>query len=400
MKQRFFAYAALCLIVTAMTGCNDPEPVPKPEPPANLSGRTILVYQVANNNLGTPSAHYDLDDISEMSTGMARGAAGKNNRLLVYNAGYRKNPVLIEVTTAGLDTLKTYSTDIFSVDSRRMLSVFDDMKQFAPADDYGLVLWSHGSGWLQDGISDDIDTARKRSFGSDGGRTMNVTTLARTIEQWPGFSWVYFDCCFMMTAETMYEMRRCAPYIVGSATELLVYGQPYHLTLVHLFSASPDGLVDAANETFKYYDEQFTGGNRTCTMSVVSTSGLDALASATCDIYEQSSKSWPEGYHPQRFENAFETSCRYFDFEDYVKALCYDGDNERFGGSQKLYEHFRNTLDRCVIYRAATPMIWNVVPIKTHSGLSTYILRQPESAQYRNYNQLAWYDDVASALKF
>lgn len=388
-------------LLLLLTNCNDEPTNPvRPEPPTG-QGRTILVYQVANNNLGSPSAHYDSDDIDEMIMGVADGALSADDRLLVYNAGYRRTPVLMEVTTTGLDTLKTYSTDIFSVDSRRMLEVLDDMTDYAPAADYGLVLWSHGSGWVQDGITDPADKGVKRSFGSDNGRTMNVTTLARTLEQGPELAWIYFDCCFMMSVETLYELRRCAPHILGSATELLVYGQPYHLTLKHLFSKATVGLVSAAGETFKLYDESFTGANRTCTMSVVATDKLEELAEITAEIYSHASVSWPEGYAPQRFENAFETSCRYFDFAHYASALCFDASgNERFSGANGLYERWNDVLNASVLYRAATPRLWNALDIKSHCGLSTYILREPQSAQYRNYCNLEWYDNVASKIKF
>lgn len=398
MKRTHFVLIILSACMH-LAGCND-EPSPTPTPPGAGTGRTILVYQVANNNLGQPSTQYDALDIEEMIDGVKAGARGEDDRLLVYNAGYRRDPVLMEVLPDGLDTLKTYTADMPSVDSRRMLEVFSDIERLAPNEKRGLILWSHGSGWVQDGMSDINDDSRKRSFGSDNGRTMNVTTLANTIKKGPDFDWIYFDCCFMMSAETLYQLRDCTPYIIGSATELLVYGQPYHLTLPHLFDDDiPASLLAAANETFELYDKQYYGSNRTCTMSVVRTDGLDPLAAATADIYAASETPFPYDYRPQRFELPEVSSCRYFDLRHYAAALCVDdAGTERFRGSAALFDKFDKALNDCVLYRQATPYLWNDVALEAHCGISTYILRNSASVSYRGYSSLEWYENVASRL--
>ena len=74
---------------------------------------------------------------------------------------------------------------------------------------------------------------------------MNVTTLARVLED-ENFSFIYFDCCFMMSVETLYEMRNTAPVIAGSVTELPVDGMPYHLNLSSFFRQGSADLIQAA----------------------------------------------------------------------------------------------------------------------------------------------------------
>lgn len=385
---KILIYFAGVFAALAVSSCiDDPEPGPEPgsKPDPDPVRRTVLVYQVANNNLG--SGGYDKDDLKEMLAGARAGALGTDGRLLVYNAGNAGDALLLEVTSDGLDTLKRYDPSVLSVSSSRMLEVMSDVETNAPARDYGLILWSHGSGWLQDGISDDL-TATTKSFGSDRGRTMNITTLAAVLEQGLPLSFIYFDCCYMASVETLYELRNAAPVIVGSATELQVEGMPYDKNLIHFFAEGDARLIDAAKETFDWYDDM-VGIARTATMSVVSTAGLDELAAATAAIYAAADVPVPDGFEPQRFMNKGVSACTYFDFAQYVRSLTDDS---------SLLRRFDEALDACVLYAAATPMLWSAVPLKYHCGLSTYILRNRESISTKNYNTLQWYDDVASKL--
>lgn len=397
MKSRLFTFLSLALTAaTAIiaTGCHDDNGKNKPEPLPGL--RTVLVYQVANNNLG--SSQYDRADIVEMINGAKNGDIPEDSHLLVYNAGYNTDPTLVEVTSTGLDTIKTYSRGILSVRSERMLEVLDDAETFADTKEFGLVLWSHGSGWLQDGIDDSADVSTK-SFGSDNGSTMNITTLAKVLEQGPELSFLYFDCCYMASVETLYELRHAAPVIVGSATELRTEGMPYHENLSAFFSPVPD-MVKAATNTFELYN-QCSGMDRTCTMSVIRTSALDSLARATKAIFTSANGNMPASYTPQRFMNRGISNCMYFDFAQYVEALCMDTDgSERFPGASALLDDFHEAMSRCVIYAAATPMLWNTVPLDYHCGLSTYILSDPVYSRNIKYYTLSWYNDVASNLNF
>ena len=394
MKTRLntFLTALSLFFAFTLTSCD-----PSHDEPVADSRRTVLVYQVANNNLG--ASDYDLADINEMKDGAALGQIPADCRLLVYNSRPKQEPCLLEIKNNRVDTLKIYSQDLLSVDSSRMLEVLGDMESMAHAGEYGLILWSHGSGWLQDGIADNNDgeLVRPLSFGSESGKTMNITTLANTLAKGPKLSFLYFDCCYMASIETLYQLRYTAPVIVGSATELVSYGMPYHHNLECFFAKGEADLVGAAQNTFEYYNEQ-SGQYQTCTMSVVRTDALEALARATADIYKSCPASLPEGYTPQRFMSYGISPCYYFDFDNYVHALCFDGDKERFDGAALLYAEFAKCLKSCVLYSAATPYLWNSVPLTYHCGMSTHIMSRTTDSTLKKYNTLAWYQDVAINL--
>lgn len=360
--------------------------------------RTVLVYQVANNNLG--SSGYNEQDIEEMREGADAGKIPADGRLLVYNAKPNANPLLLEIKSNRVDTLKIYDNDVFSVSSKRMYDVFKDVNTLAPSKEFGLVLWSHGSGWLQDGIEDDAEPEISTlSFGSEKGNTMNISTLAKVLRNGPKLSFLYFDCCYMASVETLYELRDVAPVIIGSATELLVYGMPYQDNIEHFFS-DENALTKAAENTFNLYNGQ-SGMSRTCTMSVIDTQYLEELGRTTAAIYAKATPALPKTYKPQRFMSLSVQSCLYFDFENYVEALCLDSNgSERFEDASHYLAAFREALGKCVLYSAATPRLWNEFDIKYHCGLSTYIVEDESKITNKNYNTLQWYTDVVSNLKF
>lgn len=338
-------------------------------------------------------------DINEMYEGANNGMIPDDCRYLVYNAGPYSNPLLLEIKRNEIDTLKVYDNSALSVSSARMLEVFNDVDQLAPSKEFGLILWSHGTGWLQDGMSDIADNATTLSFGSEKGHTMNVTTLANVLAQVQPLSFLYFDCCYMASVETLYELKDVAPLIIGSATELLVYGMPYQTNL-GCFFAGEASLIAAARNTFNLYDAM-QGSSRTCTMSVVRTSELDALAQVSAEIFSRANYKLPELYRPQRFMNRDYSSCWYFDMEDYIRTLCFGVDgSEQFDNATALFDEYEDVMRRCVLYKAATPRLWNDIDITRHCGMSTYIIDDPSKVYNKNYNTLSWYRDVVSHLKF
>lgn len=381
MIRKILIYMTFVPLVM-LAACESGEPdAPTPEPPTpEKVSRTVLVYMVADNSLG--SGRFDSADLAEMESAADKlGTA----RWVVYHDSYDsdKMPELRELTPDGWVTLRTYDHKEYSVQSSRMSKVIDDVKALAPADSYGLVLWSHAHGWLQNGM-EETPAVTPRSFGDDRGHTMNITTLASVLDGC-GFDYVYADCCYMASVEVAYELRYATRYFVASATELPSPGMPYDLNVEYLADGSRDALVRAASNTFGYYDA-LTGQSRTCTMSVIDTSGLDALAAATRDLYTTPGAAVADDYVPQRF--MLDTRCYYYDFGDYVEA---------FGGvDAAVLSRWHDALGRCVIYSSNTPYIWDRVPLKAHCGLSTYILDTEEASATRNYNTLAWWNDVAS----
>lgn len=395
---------AAMLMVLSLASCSSDEPKLKP-----VTGRTVLVYMVARNSLG--SSNFDSKDLREMQTAAANGLLG-NNRLIVYHSAYGSEPQLKEVKATGIEVLKTYPSDMVAVKPESMSEVIADVKLLAPAQNYGIVLWSHADGWIQHGSSASNSGNEKnavayhpKAFGVDLGKYMNVPDLATALNG-KGFDFVYFDCCFMSGVEVAYELRNVAPRIVASVSELPADGMPYDETLRYLMADDAD-LVGAARTTFNSY-AALSGWEQTCTMSVIRTDGLSALASAVRELYSHKPQL-PGNYSVQAFvskKSQFYTGGgeQFFDLSHYAHALVQDVD--KWGNSaieaEKSYNAVLEAINNCVEYHAATDYLWkgnyDEVKIDWHCGLSTFILTDEDMTAQKGYNELQWYRDVAAVL--
>lgn len=357
----------------------------------DAAGRSVLVYMLSDNSLGADG--YDRDNLADMITA-ARDGSLANGRLIIYHDDRKADhPMLKEVTPLGLKILKEYDNSVASVTAERMEQVIADFKSIAPGSCYGVILWSHATGWLQTGLPDNGGIS-PQWVGEDRGKYMNVTTLARVLKG-KDFDYIYFDCCHMASVEALYELRNVADVFAGSCAELPAEGMPYRLTLPYLMAEDAD-LVAAADATFGKYDSM-TGVNRTSTMSVVESSGLDRLARATGAIYALH-PSLPGDYAGQPFERPKYNGepCYMYDFEDYVTALYSTSSTDR--QMRVAYAEWLLALDDCVKYQAATPYVFGILPVRSHCGLSTFIMRSASDSSVKGYSQLSWYTDVASSL--
>lgn len=370
MLKKLFLSIIIASVAIVTAGCGSDEPS------GNSTRRTVLVYMVAANSLGASGLDYA--DIAEMQEGVKKGM--NNCRLLVYHNSMDASPVLKEISPSGEKILVEYSDGEYSTSMSRMNEVIADAKRVAPANDYGLILWSHASAWVEPTIDAEGKT---KSFGSDRNREMSIPNLAKTL-QGKGFSFIYFDCCFMANVESVYELRNVTDYIAGSTIELPADGMPYDKNLPLFFEDTPN-LKKACENTFNYYNSLETSIRRTCTMSLIDTSKLGKLAEVCRRIYALRTPL-PEDFDPQRFQTGDKPYL--FDLAQYMHVLDANGDN-----SMALV----NALYDTVLYEAHTKQIWGAIDIFENCGLSCYIINPDDGPDYRGYNRLKWWADVASA---
>lgn len=394
--------AGVCVTLVSC-GADDPDPVP---PVPDRAARTVLIYMQAYNSLGsvTEGNGFDDKDLREMCSA-ASGTGLGDARVIVYRQPRWNHGAasLLEVTPGGLVTIKEYDASELSVSEERMRRVITDMKQVAPADRYGLVLWSHASGWWNDGVDgpESRQAAAPRSFGIDSPTddqryTMSISSLAGVLGD-RTFDYVYFDCCFMASAEVAYQLRDATGTIVASAAELPSNGMPYDLTLPMLVAPEPD-FKAIARTVFEHYDAAYvpylssaprTDDSYGCTISVIDTGHLTRLANLLRAAYESGATVAPD---TQLQEYAPRTAPgNYCDLEDYIDNLS--------GISRAEGTLLRQAIHDAVPYEGATPGIdmINRFDIRTHCGLSVYVSALADPTRQHNYRTLDWYRDVASA---
>lgn len=381
----------IAALAASCSGGNSSEP----DLPATSSRRTVLVYQAACNNL----SHEALVDFAEIKEGARNSADLSTCRLLVYQALPDGSAKLVEILNDGSELILQKYPDWGSVSVEQMRQVLSDTKSIAPADDYGLVLWSHASGWINEPGQTKIISQAPASSGlsplSFGQQVqgsvvtrMSISALSQALEG-SHFSFIYFDCCHMASVEALYELRRFADRFVASAAELGVAGMPYHENIPCFFKRTPD-LDAAARNTFKFYHTNYIDGgdpqNRWgCTISVIDASALDNLAEATRRALAAS--SLPQGYRGIRYFRSVVMSTGLYDMWHYINASCSD---------PQLLESWNEAFRRVVISHRTTPTVYNLEATDFH-GLATDIpaLKPLESTRY-GYEQTAWYADVVS----
>lgn len=145
-------------------------------PDVHVSERTVLVWLAGDNNLYSEVPH----KLSAIAEGF-RNAASSDCRLIVYADRRGNYPQLIEIMPDGNQSvLETYpaqnsgSPETFS----RFLNY---MIETAPAKRYGLILFSHATGWLPQGALENPTLEEKplsRTVFDDNGEQMTLAELA------------------------------------------------------------------------------------------------------------------------------------------------------------------------------------------------------------------------------
>lgn len=404
MKEKI-KYIAIVLLAALTFSCGKNGDTPEPDPPApptpSVVKTTVLVYMAASNSLGVQKN--DSMDIREMQQAAIAGHLN-GGRLIIYHAGYNTPATLSEIKSNGkIERLAEYGDDgLSSVHAARMKQVIADARTAAPSENFGLVLWSHGDGWLQNGIDDNTigsgavntDPAAMVSkplvygWGMENSKKMKISTLASVLEQSQPIDFVYFDCCYMASVEVAYQMRNATPYIVGSVIELPAEGMPYHKSLQYFYKSAGPDLVGAANATFTHFDEM-RGEDRTCAMSVIKTAALENLAEKTHNLLAVSGTTPHDGYNPQRFMTS--STCYFFDMADWCKYnLAAD--------YPEYTDQWQRAFDDVVIFSKSTPYLWNRVSLERCNGLSTLIVYNTNQYNWDGYNTLDWYKNVINPL--
>lgn len=380
--------AKICIAISVagalFTSCHKDEPTP--QEPTTPSERTILIYMVADNNLDS----YAYADIQEMLSGYEQ-VSHSGTQVLVYHVGLSTTaPTLsrIDIDAQGyafLHTLKSYDAETPSVSPARIQEVIADMEHIAPAQEYGLVLWSHATGWLPGTISD--APSPQKAFGNDRGRSISIPALAAAIGT-DKFSFIWLDCCYMAGIESIYQMRNCADYLVAYPTEILADGAPYHSLLPQLCT-SFSNLKQAAYLTYNYYAQSTDPKMQSCTISVIDTSALSRVAEAAHDIVtSQSDEDKSRELIPGTIQSyGTLNNATFYDLDQYLSALTSD---------KHLISTLHEAISTAVALKYATPhfLYINIDP-EHFSGLSCNIPgTEPSTAYAAHYLEYDWYHDV------
>lgn len=311
------------------------------------------------------------------------------------------------------DTLYTVGKDRFATDPAVLREVLLKVKELFPDASYGLILSSHGTGWLPVGrynrtsfiefsrgarregsalplylFGEDAEGPKVKSFGAeadhidgtDYSREMTIQDMAAAIPM--HLEYILFDACLMGGIEVAYELKDVADKLSFSPTEVLSRGFDYS-DLRSLVNDSPS-IETFSRQYFEYYDA-LQGTERAATISVVNTAGLPRLAGLCQDLFGRyrsaiaalGTRSGIQKYY--RGDKHW-----FFDLEDIlVKAGISDAEKAELD----------EALSGCIAYKAATPYFLGI-EITNFSGLSMYLPGAGDSELDAFYKTLSWNKDT------
>ncbi len=274
-KKTLFLLISAVLVCSAATllSCHDDDP----EPNVRRSRHTIFMYIAAENTLGS----YFRSDSLEIANALKLLPDTVQVALFFDNTYSSK--LYYGLSKHEMMPVKTYDHNVCSTDSAEMEAVLTDVFRFFPAEHYGIVFWSHASGW----VPSSYKKVRRRTFGIDNGQRssqtdegpqMEITTLANVLAHHPHTDYLFFDACFMQCIEVAYQLRHVTDCVIGSPAEQPADGAPYTQMLPELAVGNIDNALRI------YYDYYVSGpGNRYggSIISAIRTDKLEALAAAT-----------------------------------------------------------------------------------------------------------------------
>jgi len=410
MKQYTISFIAVILMIlgnVALTSCTETV-----DDMAD-KGKTVLVYMAGKNDL----KDLIVPDLNEMKDGSKQ--LSDNDNLLVFVCRNKKNetPWLARIKNGEvIDSVSLSDMGIISSDDENRASdpiVMEGVMHYAfshyPAtgNNYGLVLWGHGSGWL---MNDEVrPRCSSRAYGVDwgnsqnyrNGRWMNITTLKGILDDMPHLKFIMADCCNFMCLENLYELRNNCDYIIGSPAEIPGQGAPYDQIVPDMFA---DGkfyadIIDKYYQSVKGY----------LPLTAVQTSEMEHVAQATrqalqavkstmsCDYVDMTGLI--HYYHTDSGDDFFPEYNIFYDAGDFFLA----------NAPQDVYQQWKQVLDEAIVaHRNA--MTWStdkrwlkkysdfiVIDEKMH-GVSMFVEQNPAKGDYAKYNddikQTAWWSVV------
>lgn len=364
-------------------------------PDPDLPVRTILVWLGGDNNLS--------DETGRKIDALRQGWTYTGNKCLIYQdsrdgarllrlrGGCRTTP------TPYVEIVREYGAENSALPAT-FARVLREVADEYPADSYGLIFFSHASGWLPAGTLQNPQKQRKRSrsIGVDDGGTgraeMEIAEFAAAIPDGM-FDFIVFETCLTAGVEVAYELRGKSDYMLASAAEIVSPGftpvYPSALRLLCNTAVETRTALEAFGHAWmNYVATNYTGARRSATLSLIDIDETSPLAARTQAALRTRSAEAPDLSRLQHFDRpgSYGDSPalpRFFDLDEWVEEVA-DPDE---------YEAFRAQLERTVVWKAATETFMagqNGFTVRRHSGLTTYVEQDAFPDLNQAYRRLSW----------
>lgn len=384
--------------------------------------RVMLYYGAGFNSLAG-----DLfQDIKDFDNGYIPSGLRSDNVLLVYaklpEATGRYNVAregfLIRIyrdmkEQIVRDTIYTTPSSVYASDASTLRNVLTYVKDNFPAKSYGLVISSHGTGWLPTGYY-----ANPSYYDSFGNRRITalsntlapyveveqdptkprVKTFGQDVVKWDGQSfskeieiqdfasafpmhldYILFDACLMGNIEVAYELKDVCDYIGFAPTEVLTDGFNYNTMTTHLLKGTKSDPKGVCIDYFEQYNSR-SGDWRSASITLMNTANIDNLANVTASMINKY-RNKIDSLDIYRVQPYFrEYKHWYYDFSDIFEVAGASADDMRL---------LNDALDKCIEYKATTPSFLEL-NIYKYSGISMFLPSNGSLYLKNYYKKLGW----------
>ena len=404
------------IIISLLSCCNNEVIEPK-----DNSKRNILFYIATDADVtidgDTP------EKINQIRAGWKPG----QGEMLIYVDRRGRESLLLRINNTlsygyyGLDTLENYGVEN-SADAVVFGRMIDTLLNY-PAKSYGLIFFSHASGWLPAGalnnpFSSEIDQypieqlspneVGLRSLVIDNGEgtrnEMEYYDFAAAIPD-KKFDFIILEACLMADVMSMYELRNKAEYVLVSSAEIVSPGFTY------IYKNEIMRLYDTKNSVFSvvsgfaqaYHDfvvTQFPENSAYCSstlglikmseMQNLATSVKAALGGVELDESTLTVENIQQFDRPNALISRSTRKSRYFDLDHVIENLA----------SAPQYTAFSDQMAKTVVWKANTTGFLlgaggsNGYAIERHCGLTTYIKQSVYPVLNEKYEESSWYKAI------
>ena len=273
----------LMVVVVALSACNLID-----RPFEGTYDQVIIYYGMGYNNLAS-NLEQNLRDLERDVLPELR----HDKAILAflhtpasYNNYYTPNPPVLMRIYRGSDgkpvrdTLKTYPDMTLSASAESMRRVLNEIHEMFPARRYGMVISSHGSGWLPAGYN---QNSRPASVGVQyEGTSTRWLELSDLVDAFPyHLNFLILDCCLCGGVEVAWALKDVTDRLIASPTEILVDGMGYSILSWDVFAHEEPDFLTYCEQYYDYYKVRAGG-----TIVYVDCHQLESLAEAFRSIID------------------------------------------------------------------------------------------------------------------
>lgn len=416
-------FFCLCVVGCNWFGHEDPKE-------DDTWSKVMILYSAGFNNI----SKYLSDNIDDLAGGYIPGEKDDKAVIIVShltkNNGqsylYQTSPQIIRIykdkkSNPVMDTLKTLAPSDLLTKPSVMESALSYIRDNFKSEHYGLVVSSHGTGWLPSGyylnsesssywtsrknaarrlhegavpyVEEDISGPVVKSLGQelfqeamDGPKEsyeLEIPALAASIPM--HMDYILMDACLMGGVEVAYELKDVCDYVGFSQAEVLAQGFDYKEISNRLIAPATANPMAVCSDYYDHYIAE-SGLEQSATISLVDCSQLDLLASVVKDIITLHKDDLAKVV-PSNVQGYFGGNKHWFyDVEDiFINA----------GITQPERLRLSSALSSCVVYKQCTPKYYSAADhkqhdIKTHCGFSMYLPCNGSASLDTFYKTLAW----------